>query len=72
MDFIDSIGTKVQKQEDDYIPQEYVFSDGEGVEEGDIVSEHNSSDQEGFDDISSDDNKLVGKKRKQPEEESDD
>ena len=37
MDFIDGIETKVKTQAvEGYRPQEYVFSDGEGVEEGDL------------------------------------
>ncbi len=53
MDFIDGIEKKVKAgDENEYRPQEYVFSDGEGVEEGDLAAEE-SSDQEGFSDLDS-------------------
>jgi hypothetical protein len=56
MDFIDGIEKKVRTmQPEEYLPQEYEFSDGEGQEEGDLIMEEQSgSDQDGFDDISSD------------------
>ena len=55
MDFIDGIEKKVKLMpEEEYLPQDYEFSDGEGPEEGDLLMEEGSdSDQEGFDDISS-------------------
>lgn len=55
MDFIDGIEKKVKLMpEEEYLPQDYEFSDGEGPEEGDLLMEEESgSDQEGFDDISS-------------------
>jgi hypothetical protein len=37
MDFIDGIESKV-KGEEDYVPHDYVFSDGEGIEEGDGIA----------------------------------
>jgi hypothetical protein len=56
MDFIDGIEKKVRSmQPEEYLPQEYEFSDGEGQEEGDLIMEEQSgSDLDGFDDISSD------------------
>ena len=55
MDFFDGIEKKVKLMpEEEYLPQDYEFSDGEGPEEGDLLMEEGSdSDQEGFDDISS-------------------
>lgn len=50
MDFIDGIGTKVDKPgEVDYEPQDYQFSDGEGVEEADLLGD-SGSDQAWSDD----------------------
>jgi hypothetical protein len=43
MDFIDGIETKVIKSKKEYKPQEYVFSDGEGPEEGDFNAPHNDA-----------------------------
>jgi hypothetical protein len=57
MDFIDGIEKKVKLMpEEEYLPQDYEFSDGEGPEEGDLLMDEggSGSDQEGFDDISSD------------------
>ena len=50
MDFINDIETKVEKRgEDDYVPQDYQFSDGEGVEEADLLGD-SGSDQAGWSD----------------------
>lgn len=43
MSFIDDIEKKVKKlSPDEYRPQEYQFSDGEGIEEGDLEGEDSS------------------------------
>lgn len=76
MDFIDGIEGKLGAEEEAYEPKEYVFSDGEGVEEGDMVGfASDDSDQEGFDDLESEDEAPVpvvkgGKKHIKREEES--
>jgi len=57
MDFIDGIENKV-KTDDDYKPQDYAFSDGEGVEEVDLAEAEESSEQEGFSDIISSDEEV--------------
>lgn len=50
MDFINGIEAKVEKQrEDDYVPRDYQFSDGEGVEEADLLGD-SGSDQAGWSD----------------------
>jgi len=36
MDFLDGIDTKLKTGKEMYKPQDYVFSDGEGPEEGDF------------------------------------
>ena len=36
MTFLDGIENKLQKGKNEYKPEEYVFSDGEGPEEGDL------------------------------------
>lgn len=61
MDFIDDIEKKVyNKKEEEYLPQEYEFSDGEGFDEDDLRAmnadqdnndNESNSDQEGFDDL---------------------
>ena len=51
MDFLDGIENKLKMKKDTYKPQEYVFSDGEGPEEGDLEmakGKEDDSDQEGF------------------------
>ena len=63
MSFIDDIEKKVKTiKPEEYRPQEYQFSDGEGVEEGDLLEE-DSSEQEGFSDIMSDDEKPAKNKK---------
>jgi hypothetical protein len=53
MSFIDDIEKKVKTiPPEEYRPQDYQFSDGEGIEEGDLLDEE-SSEQEGFSDIMS-------------------
>lgn len=65
MDFLDGIEDKLKVDTDEYEPKEYVFSDGEGPEEGDLLMENeveegdSGSDQEGFDDFESDDEEIV-------------
>ena len=59
MSFIDGLEDKLKlKTDDDYIPQDYEFSDGEGPEEGDFMIEgadnEENSDQEGFEEFSDD------------------
>ncbi len=53
MNFIDGIGDKLKKGKEEYRPEEYVFSDGEGVEEGEFMEgdEGEESEQEGFSDV---------------------
>ena len=53
MQFVDGIEKKV-KGLVDYKPLDYEFSDGEGVEEGELMGDE-SSEQEGFSDIMSED-----------------
>jgi hypothetical protein len=43
MDFIDGIEKKVRGMDaEEYLPQEYEFSEGEGPEEGDLLMEEQS------------------------------
>lgn len=69
MDFIDGIEGKLKNGQDDYVPQNYEFSDGEGIEEGDMygiggadMEDFSGSDQEGFDDMSNDEQPKNTKK----------
>ena len=64
MSFIDGIETKVVKSTD-YQPEDYQFSDGEGVEEGQLQAvADDDSDQEGFDDVISEDDSSPKTKAK--------
>jgi len=58
MDFINGIEAKVEKErEDDYVPRDYQFSDGEGVEEADLLGD-SGSDQAGWSDDDDDAQKV--------------
>jgi len=59
MNFIDGIEKKIKNlKEDDYVPENYEFSDGEGMDENDLREmQEDSSEQEGFSDFSDDNQK---------------
>ena len=73
MSFVDSIEKKVRNmKEEEYRPQEYQFSDGEGVEEGELMMD-DSSEQEGFSEImSGDDEGFEGKPQKHSSDQDED
>ena len=43
MEFIDEIEVKVKGEKERYVPKEYEFSDGEGIEEADMVENESSN-----------------------------
>lgn len=47
MDFLDGIEKKIVQDKDQYKNQEYVFSDGEGAEEGDFMMDEDQKDYSG-------------------------
>lgn len=44
LDFLDDIQNKVSMNRKQYKPQDYEFSDGEGIEEGDVAEIKSNSD----------------------------
>ena len=49
MDFLDNVTSKVKMDNKKYKPEEYEFSEGEGMEEEQLqMNEESDSDQEGF------------------------